>query len=313
MSILFIHGRRGFYQITKCQDCKFIFQCQNCTSSLVTYKTSGGSWEMLCHQCQTTYSYPRKCTACNSQKIFSRLSGIDDLESRLKEDYPGFSIVRLDQLKPNQSIIYTQNTLYLTTRVYDPSIDYTKFNNVVIIQAENLLSSPDYLVTEETYKSLADLIISLNPTCKITLDSSVENKLFTELVTLSNNGINHDSVKAWYENFLNEELANREIFGFPPFLNLLLLTSHEANNEKAKAKLVEVQGYLKPLLISEFAELSLSSVYPAKFLKRKNLFSYHILLKYPRNYPKYFKLKSEIDRLVIAYNLQARLNPRHLF
>lgn len=313
MSILFIHGRRGLYQLTKCQDCKFVFECQSCTSSLVTYRTSSGSWEMLCHQCQTTYPYPRKCSACNGNNIYSKLSGIDDLESRLKNDYSGSNVIRLDKLKINESVIYDSSSFYLTTRVYDPSLDYTKFDNVIIIQAENLLTSPDYLCSEEIYKSLADLLISLNPDCKLTLDSSVENKLFNELTELSNKGINSENVKNWYQNFLEGELANREIFGFPPFLNVLLLTTHEASNEKAKIKLEAVRNYLKPLLEKDFNELSLSSIYPAKFLKRKNLFSYHILLKYPRNYPKYFKLKNEIDRIVIAYNLQARLNPRHLF
>jgi primosomal protein N' (replication factor Y) (superfamily II helicase) len=316
MAILFIHGRRGLYQITRCQDCKFVFECQNCTTSLVTYRTSGGSWELLCHQCQTTYPYPRKCSACSGSNIYSKLSGIDDLENRLKSDYEGSEVTRLDKLKPNVSVIYDEddkNAFYLTTRIYDPSIDYTKFDKIIIIQAENLLTSPDYLATEEIYKSLADLLINLNPQSKLILDSSVENKLFDQLTELSNKGITPTSVRDWYQNFLEQELGNREIFGFPPFLNVLLLTTHESSNEKAKTKLEAVRDYLKPLLQKDFNELSLSSVYPAKFLKRKNLFSYHILLKYPRNYSKYFKLKSELDRLIITYNLQARLNPRHLF
>lgn len=324
--ILFIHCRRGLFQLTICNSCKHTWQCDNCTANLVTYKRYGEVLDLLCHQCQSSYKYPSKCPECGDEQIVSNFGGIDDLQETLEKEYQ-LSVVRLDKgladknparmgIQEQEDQTNTQKQAYLTTRIYDPSLDYSIFDRIIFIQADNLLAAPDYLVQEEITKSLSELFIALmqsgNKTQIIFDTKDPTNPYFKSLIALDEHNPQKIDLTTWYKNFLHKESINRKIFNFPPFTNLLLLTSQEKTFEKAKSKLVTVKAYLDTIK-KDFEDVSYGSPYPAKFLKRKGMFSYHLLIRFPRNYKQFFSFKTEIQKLASTHNLQVRLNPRHLF
>jgi primosomal protein N' len=85
--ILMIHPRRGLFRLTVCTSCSYKWECNNCSCNLTTYRTSGSLMELICHQCQTTYSYPSSCPKCHGQQILSLVGGIDDLAEKLSSEY----------------------------------------------------------------------------------------------------------------------------------------------------------------------------------------------------------------------------------
>jgi primosomal protein N' (replication factor Y) (superfamily II helicase) len=315
--LLMIHCRRGLFQLTLCQKCGHKFECQNCTANLVTYRKKTGIMELLCHQCQTSYNYPDKCPSCSSTQVISKYNGLDGTEEEIRTNFK-LETVRLDKLSNDKLLNFFQNlpktkTVCLTTRLFDPLIDYKQFDKIIFLSAENLLASPDYLVQEDTYKQIADLLMSVDrEKTEISFETkNIESDFFNGLLNLSQSS-EQNAIKNWYENFLEKELQVRQIFKLPPFWNLLLLTTQEKTNQIAQKKLEEVYKYLETLK-SEFPEISYSKPYQAKFLKRKGKFSYHLLIKFPRQYEKFFKLRKDIFSLGSTHNLQIRLNPRHLF
>ncbi len=340
---LFIHCRRGLYQLTKCKSCGHSFSCDNCDAKLVTYKTGGSSLELLCHQCQTYYKYPNHCPKCNSKEIFSKYGGIEELAQLLeKEDY---KLIRLDQSKnfptnhaneiesniegKNIQISFRQNKndlvsphltsnleeydIYLHTRIFDPLLPYSIFDKIVFVQAENLLASPDYLVSEEIIKATAEILLQCNTTNEIIFDTNApELELFEELKKLHYEYPENHKVYEWYLEFLEKEKSNRQKYGFPPFKNLLLITTQEKDIQSSNKKLETITNYLDKMR-GELPEVSWSTPYPARFLKRKNMYSHHILLRFPRQYEHFNLLRKEIGEIVELYRVQVRLNPRHLF
>lgn len=313
MKLLFVHCRRGLFQLTRCQDCGHNFACVNCSANLVTYRTDKGIFELLCHQCQTNYPYPKKCPKCGNFKIFSRFSGIEDLAERLIKDYQ-LPVIRLDKVQTKSQIPNAKSTISLTTRIFDPAINYSEYDKIIFIQAENLLASPDYLVQEDITKSLGEVFEEIKGTdTEVIFDTNDSNQnFFQDILKLNSENECHINLQSWYQEFLEHESKIRKAFRFPPFVNLLLLTSHEKTENLSKQKLESVKAYLDAALI-DFEAVTMSDVYPAKFLKRKNLFSYHLLLKFPRQYPQFVTFRSLIHKLVSSNNLQVRLNPRHLF
>ncbi len=313
MKVLLIHPRRGLFQITKCQDCGHVFGCENCDANLVTYKRVGNILELVCHQCQTYYNYPNKCPACGSHKIGSRYSGIDDLVEKIEKKYET-KVGRLDKLNfaKLKKTDLESSDVFVTTRVFDPAVDYTFFDKIIFIQADNLLASPDYLVQEDIAKNLAELFLSVDAgKVDIHFDTHSPADLF--FVELSKLNVDHPeqvSVSDWFFNFLEEEKKKRQMFGFPPFKNLVLLTTQEKKKENAYQILERVKETLEREALEE---VQVGSIYPAKFLKRRNLFSYHLLVKYPKQYNNLPKLKKLIYELSGNYKLQVRLNPKHLF
>lgn len=373
--ILFIHPRRGLFQLTSCQLCHYRFGCDNCDCNLTTYRTFESNMQLLCHQCQSYYNYPKVCPMCKSTEVSSNFGGVDELIEVLKKDF-GKEVIKVES---KGLVEYEQNIVYVTTRIFDPSLEYNRFSRIIFVHAENLMASPDYLVNEDVHRSLAELFLQIDETTEVIFDtnntdlpffvelaklnsSSQESQTYSENFELDYNNtspqshqnsatettvlpqidVNHiksspnlppisvnlskneffqsktkttsqpTNIISWYTDFVQEESKNRQKFRFPPFDNLILLTTQEKSKEKSIQKINSARQYLFGYK-NELQLITIGSPYQAKFLKRKGMFSHHLLVKFPRQYNQYFQLRDIIKSVASTYNLQARLNPRHLF
>ncbi len=308
--ILFIYPRKGLYLLTKCNNCKYTYQCKNCDSNLVTYKKWEKNLELVCHQCQSYYSYPVNCQNCGQEDFSSVLEGIDRL-SEIIEQEVNQKVIRLDNKKFLYSK-YINESIFVTTRIYDPSINYSDFSKVIFVSSENLLSSPDYLVQEDTTKQLTEVLLDCSDKTQVIFDtSSPESELFTDLSKLSNMG--KKDLLDWFIKFLKQESEIRKQYKFPPFNNLILITVQEKNKDKAWDLINGTKNIISKNQKEKYPDITISSPYPARFLRRKNYYSYHFLIKYPKQYPKFFQLKRDLINETKRQNLQIRLNPKHLF
>jgi len=318
MLTLLILPRKGLYQLTICRQCGHIFGCPNCDANLITYRQVANTLELFCNQCQTFFAYPDQCPQCNSKNLSSKYGGIEELVENLAT--LGKSVYRFDKIKTPLSIsppktIFQQWQIsyFVTTRLFDPTIAYEQFDRIVFVSAENLLANPDYLTTEEVAKNLAEVLLRVKDTTEIIFDTANANLALIQNLLLANTSLGTPAgIKRWYFDFLQHESNHRQQFGFPPFKNLLLLTTQEKKPEQAETKLqqlvVEFSKYL-----THFPEVEISKPYPARFFKRKNFYSYHLLIKYPRQYSRFAQFRELIVSLSQTYNVQVRLNPRHLF
>lgn len=385
--ILFIHPRRGLFQLTSCNTCHYKFGCDNCDCNLTTYRSYETNLQLLCHQCQTFYNFPKVCPMCKGSDISSNFGGVDELIEVIKKDF-GKEVIKVDS---KSTINYDPATIFVTTRIFDPSLEYSKFSSIIFIHAENLMASPDYLVNEDVHRSLVELFLQVDETTQVVFDTanpdlpffqelaklnsaSGEDETYSENFEIDNSIVEAASVSPskggtlktippavlpplriakgnlsqayqvtnlpdgifrsaqddksvgalrspsnsnsniidWYTTFVQEESLNRQKFLFPPFQNLILLTTQERTREKSIQKINSARQYLFGYK-NELGQFTIGTPYQAKFLKRKGMFSHHLLIKFPRQYTNYFELRDIVKSASSTYNLQARLNPRHLF
>jgi primosomal protein N' len=253
---------------------------------------------------------------CKGNKIDSKYGGIDELAELLKNEY------HLDPIKidSKSKIIYSNQKedpenkkVFLTTRIFDPSIPYTNFSKIIFIHAENLMASPDYLVGEETYRNLSEIFLQVTDQTEVIFDTTSPHLAFFQDLTRIH--CEHSEClqpREWYEGFLVTEKETRDKFGFPPFQNLVLITTQEKNKEKSGQLINSARKYLMSVQ-KEFPEIKITTPYPARFLKRRGMFSFHLLVKYPRQYSRFFEFQKIIRYVKSQYRVQVRLNPRHLF
>jgi primosomal protein N' (replication factor Y) len=348
--ILLIHPRRGNFRVTQCQDCRYIWQCPNCTAALTTYKNSFKKLELLCHHCQSKVEYPLSCPECKGTEVSSYSSGIDDLYENLSLTYPDKKIFKIDTSTSKQfkaflsdlELYSDESPIFLTTKVFDPRIPYSHFKSIVFIQAQNLAVGLDYLTTEEIILSVFNLYIragqsDLGKILNQVQDDTTIDKLskpqspisiifdttnpdleilqkFTELNSDSlDKSKSFEDLLALYIDNVRRELVIREKFHLPPYHNLLLLSLNGKNLDKLKENVFTLYKWLKSATKELQPELELTPPYTAKLLKRKGFYTYHLLLKYPKNF-KHIKDLGKILKPVIAdMHIQARLNPRHIF
>lgn len=323
--ILFIHPRKGLFRVTKCDHCGHVFGCDHCDANLITYRSDAYKLMMLCHQCQTHYTYPNQCPQCNTNQISSVVGGADELAEELTSLF-GHKPVRYDETKAvytkkqspsdttdDTNLTHDTKSIHtaLSTRVYDPLIPYATFDIIVFVHAENLFASPDYQVLEESMRQIAQVLEELNSNTTVFFDSKVANTRFFDTIL----ALNHSATiqtSSWYTTFLEEEAQNRTQFQFPPFHNIILFTSQNKYKTKSLETITAVYNELV-YSASQLPELSVTSPYEARFLKRKGMYSYHTLIRYPKNYTHFSQLRGAVHEIRDRFFVQVRLNPRHLF
>jgi primosomal protein N' len=328
--LLVIHPRRGNFGITKCKNCNHTWECKNCSSLLTTYKSTASSTpklELVCHHCQTRYDYPTACPSCKQSKIGSFLEGANETESFLRQKFIEYKIYRFDSSLPQdwsyldkpenhelENLESQSSTLTLSSKVFDPRIPYSKFQKIIFLQPQNLFAGIDYLSTEESFYALFKVFLASTNhknSPQICFESPYV-KLLEPLLEIRTEKVDYASLHQKYTEFMQKELDLRQKFKLPPFQNLLLLTVQDKNLEKAKSRSQDIYVWLKSISPKISPEIELTQPYPAKLLKRKGYFSYHILLKYPKNFKDMKKFVQLVKPQLIASRVQIRLNPRHL-
>jgi primosomal protein N' (replication factor Y) len=264
---------------------------------------------MLCHQCQTHYNYPKKCSQCGNEEIQSVVGGIDDLSDQVMELF-GEEPLRYDEEKITKKRV-GNSPIALTTRIYDPLIPYSDYNQIIFIHAENLFASPDYQVLEESMRQIAQLFHELSPDTSVFFDTKVPNDSFFSAITKLNDNLDIKTTQ-WYSDFLNTEAKNRDQFQFPPFHNVILFTTQEKKKDISK-KVIDGVYFELERISAQIKGTTVTAPYEARFLKRKGMYSYHTLLRYPRQFRHFVALRKAINELSDRFNVQVRLNPRHLF
>jgi primosomal protein N' len=367
---LFIHPRKGLFSITKCNDCGFVFGCNNCTNelekpkSLTLFSKSQFKFFMGCNQCQTSYVFDQKCPSCKNSNFQSKFGGIDELKNILEDNFKldvtvlESAVKKPKTTKPNKTLENISPTdskkqAILTTRLFDPTMDYSQFHTIIVVQSQNLLAGTDYLMQEELYKNLCELFLANisedgEKRTKIIFDTiDTELEFFGSIRDLAeslggNSGLELDVDGMIFENSLQEPLApknplesnenpalkilqwhqkisqkeshNRKVFGFPPFYNLLLLTTQEKKKDQALSKIRIAKNLIQSQLSDlGIVEVRIGSPYSARFLQRKGMYSYHLLLKFPRQYRDFEQLKTVVSNTAFSNRIQVRLNPQHLF
>ncbi|GAB4146442.1 MAG: hypothetical protein OHK0017_06930 [Patescibacteria group bacterium] len=327
--ILLIHPRKGSFRLTKCAHCGYLWQCPNCEAPLTAYRNSVKDLDLICNHCQTNFEYPAECPECHKSEISSFLSGIEQLNQYLTTTYPEYQIIPYTGQANNSDIssLYSQSRekdgklIYTTTKIFDAQLPYSSFDLVVFVQAQNLLSGTDYLSTEESIYSIFSLILQFNlsadnyqfhPPYLIFDTPYPELPFFQKFRSVIQNTKDYKSTVNAYLTFINEEKDLRERFALPPFFNTLLLTIQDKNHQKAREKIMSLHQFLAEK-ISKWPELSLTPPYPAKLIKRKGYFSYHILIKYPKKFNHLNDFYKEVEYTLRESRVQTRLNPRHLF
>jgi primosomal protein N' len=253
---------------------------------------------------------------CKGNNIDSKYGGIDELSELLTKEYQ-LESTKIDSkskiIYPDQCEDPDDKKVFLTTRIFDPSIPYSSFSKIIFIHAENLMASPDYLVSEETYRNLTQIFLQISDQTEIIFDTTSPHlTFFQDLIRIQSEHLDYTTPIDWYEGFLRTEKETRDKFGFPPFQNLVLITTQEKNKEKSGQLINSARKYLMSVQ-KEFPEIKITTPYPARFLKRRGMFSFHLLVKYPRQYSKFFEFQKIIRFVKSQYRVQVRLNPRHLF
>lgn len=218
--ILFIN-RRGFYTMTECLDCGFIYRCESCNIPLTYHKSSNAS---VCHYCGKSHPPISVCPSCGSKHIKFSGFGTEHIGDEIKKNWPWANVLRLDSdtagsnIKLREIISKFQHDdtqIMVGTQMLAKGLDFQNVALVGIINADLSLHIPDFRADERTFQLICQVAGRAGR-------SNQESKVIIQTEQIKSRVI--QLARSYdYETFYNEEIKRRELMKYPPFADIIRL------------------------------------------------------------------------------------------
>lgn len=243
-TILFIN-RQGMSNFSVCENCKTVLKCPKCERALI-YDKEGA---YRCIHCSYKTSIIPHCQKCKGI-IFKNVGlGTQKVEREIQNIFPSAKIARVD----SQTIKKTgfQDQIYrnfsqgkidilVGTQMITKGWDFPNLALVGIIDADNMLSIPDFSTGEKAFQAIMQAFgRTARPGAKfpgvaVIQTYQPENKFWK--------WISEKNWKAFYE----YETAERKALALPPFGKITRLVFQDYSRKKVEKEAKRVYDLIKP-------------------------------------------------------------------
>lgn len=273
--VILFQNRRGYSPYVICETCQEIPQCIHCDVSLTYHKFID---KLICHYCGYNIPNIKKCKACGSDKMSIKGFGTEKVENELSELLPNHHIERLDYdvargKKAHEAIIerFTAKEIdvLIGTQMISKGLDFDHVSLVGILNADQLLSFPDYRSSERAFQTIL----------QVGGRAGRKNKRGIVLIQTAhpNKEIFGQIIHYQYNQFIEDELAQRKLFYYPPYCRLVLLKLKHKDKTLVQQSARELSANLSQALGKRVLGPSNPPV-----SRVKNYFIRHILIKIDR-------------------------------
>ena len=244
--VILFHNRRGYAATVECPDCGWVQKCDCCDVSLTFHKSLNTA---TCHYCGHSYRVPAVCPKCSGNRLRNRGFGTEKIEEEVAALFPDARTARLDldSAKNGYETILDDfreghTDILIGTQMVSKGLDFDKVSVVGILQADSMLSYPDFRSTERGYQLMAQVAGRAGRKDipgKVIIQTRQPEAPVMSLVR------NND-----YESFYQSQMEERSVFGYPPYTRIVAVNIKGSQPETVdKAALILRNG-----LVSMFGE-----------------------------------------------------------
>ncbi len=160
---LVLINRRGYSWSVLCRSCGASVQCVNCSISMTHHKQRN---RLECHYCGSIQPIPKLCPKCHSKYVYFFGEGSEHLEERLRKEFPGARIARLDRDTARTKRQYQETLgafaggaldILVGTQMLAKGHDFQRVTLVGVVSADSSLSLPDFRAAERTFQLLTQV------------------------------------------------------------------------------------------------------------------------------------------------------------
>lgn len=217
--VILFQNRRGFAPMVECRTCGWVPKCKNCDVSLTYHKKIN---QLTCHYCGYTLSLPRSCPACEGVEMINRGFGTEKIEDDIKLIYPEALVARMDLDTTRSRTSYEKiitdfeqgkTDILIGTQMVSKGLDFDHVSVVGILNADTMMNYPDFRSYERAFQLMAQVAGRSgrkNKRGKVILQTkSMDHPIIHQVI--SNN----------YEDMVFSQLAERQMFHYPPYYRLV--------------------------------------------------------------------------------------------
>lgn len=296
--VMLFLNRRGYAGFVSCRACGYVVKCPHCDVSLTHHfgNKMGKAGRLVCHYCGYETAEVIRCPKCSSKYISGFKAGTEQIEQKLKEEFPMAKVLRMDgdttKRKDDYEKILSafsneEADILVGTQMIVKGHDFKKVTLVGILAADLSLGANDYRAAERTFQLLTQAA-----------GRAGRDKLPGEVVIQTYQPDHYSIVHAAnqdYESFYEEEIAFRELAGYPPtahMLGIFIQSRQEAAAEEISKLLA---GQCKAI----FREKRVLIIGPAKasIEKINDVYRYVIYVKH-KEYNRLVEVKDFIESVL---------------
>jgi primosomal protein N' (replication factor Y) len=241
---LVLINRRGYSWSVLCRSCGASVQCVNCSISMTHHKQRN---RLECHYCGSVQQIPKQCPKCQSKYVYFFGEGSEHLEERLRKEFPGARIARLDRDTARTKRQYQETLgafaggaldILVGTQMLAKGHDFQRVTLVGVVSADSSLSLPDFRAAERTFQLLTQVAGRAGR-------GELKGRVLIQTFYPEHYAI-QDAVKQDYCAFFERELHFRRMMAYPPFTSLANVIVRDVSLEKAIRWSRHLSEYFSP-------------------------------------------------------------------
>ena len=255
--VILFQNRRGYAPFLQCPTCGDVPHCVNCDISMTYHKRSR---MLVCHACGYSIYAPEVCPKCHGQ-YREHGFGTERLEEEIQGLFPNARVARMDLDTTRNKDGYQQIInnfaahnidILIGTQMVTKGLHFNDVSLVAVLQADALLNQPDFRSTERAFQMLeqvsgrAGRMGTAGEVIIQTFDP--KNPIYTLLQQ-------HD-----YEPFYLQQIDERQMFHYPPFYRLIILTLKHHNLQRLESTAQMLQSRLVQTFGSRCSKVIIPSI-----------------------------------------------------
>ena len=288
---ILLMNRRGFASHVFCRACGYVARCRNCSVSLVfhqgqsDYGNRNDQYQdgyLSCHHCGFKSSAVIECPACQSPFIRQFGLGTQRIEYEVQELFPKARILRLDSdvtLKKgsHEEVLHGfaqgKADILIGTQMVAKGLDIANVSLVGVMAADSSFNVPDYRAIERGFQLITQVS---GQTGRGDSEGRVVLQTYNTDMPVLQWAKVHD-----YKKFVEEELAARKAFSYPPFSQLLRVVVFGQELVSVERECDVLAEEIGKVLEDDFSEESIQVLGPAPCLleRLRGKHRFHLLIK----------------------------------
>ncbi len=243
--VILFQNRRGFAPYIECGECGWSARCPHCNVTLTLHK---GTLRLSCHYCGYTESTITQCPNCQHMELKPMGFGTEKVEEQISEIFPEANVARMDRDSVTSPRALAQiiegvesgdTDILIGTQMITKGFDFSKVTLVGILNADNMLNSPDFRAEERAYQLMTQVAGRSGRRERggeVVIQSSQASHRVLKMVSQRD-----------YKSMASMLLQEREIFKYPPYARIVALTMRHKDRDLLYASANMLSTLLRPI------------------------------------------------------------------
>ena len=239
--VILFQNRRGYAPQIQCMNCGQPPRCVQCDVAMTYHKREN---ELRCHYCGYRTPVPAVCPQCGGEYKMIGF-GTERIEDEIQALFPEARVLRMDldttrNKSAYQDIINAfanhECDILVGTQMITKGLHFDDVRLVAVLNADPLFNQPDFRAYERAFlmlEQVAGRAGRKGTKGEVWIQTFDPKNRILELVQ------HHD-----YEELYEQQIAERQLFHYPPFHRLIRLQMRDHNGVRVHRVATELQTYL---------------------------------------------------------------------